>query len=164
MALTTEQRQDIKYFHGREVEHTDMLGAETLFVVSVQPVKEIIKQAQDARHIYLGTSQSFPGTHTMAEWGLMIEQLLAWGYTVTLDYDSKYAEQVSSYAWSQHECFVNMISVCLPYIERLQARTFIKLDDQTWGHSNPGVWVHRLQDLQTSNKFTGWPEYQQDGE
>jgi hypothetical protein len=164
MALSTEQRQQIKYFTGTEVEHTDMLGAKTLFVVSVQPVKEIIRQAQDCQHIYLGTSQSFPGQHSMKEWTLMIEQLLSWGYTVTLDYDCQYAEQVTKQTWSQHANFVNMVSVCLPYIEKMSARTFIKLDDQTWGATNPGVWVHKLRDLKDYSVFTGWNEYQQDGE
>ena len=162
MALTSKQRQQLKYFRGWEVEHTDMLGAETLFVVGVKPAKEIIEQAGDIKHIYLGTSQSFPGADSWASWSRMIEDLLAWGYTVTLDYDSRYAEQVSACAWSQHSRFVNMVSVCLPNIQRLSARTYIKLDDRTWGHSNPGVWVHKLENLKDPGVFTDWNSYTSD--
>ena len=45
MALSTEERQKVTYFIGTEVEHTAMQGTETLFVVGVQPWKEIKKRA-----------------------------------------------------------------------------------------------------------------------
>ena len=60
MALNTEERQQVTYFTGKEVEQTPNFGMDTLFVVGVQPVDEIAKRADERNitHIYLGTSQS----------------------------------------------------------------------------------------------------------
>ena len=45
MGLNTNQRQDVIYFIGTEVENTPMKGEQTLFVVGVQPPHEIQKRA-----------------------------------------------------------------------------------------------------------------------
>ena len=42
MGLNTEQRQDVVYFTGYEVEHTICHGMFTLFVVGTPPVEEIL--------------------------------------------------------------------------------------------------------------------------
>jgi hypothetical protein len=36
------------------------------------------------------------------------------------------------------------------------------LDDKDYKATNPGVWVHRLHELQTSSTFTDWDQYTND--
>ena len=57
-----------------------------------------------------------------------------------------------------------MISVKLPYIKQFNYNATLKIDDTTWGHSNPGVWTHQLNELMTKDKFTYWDQYTQDTE
>ena len=45
MGLNTEERQDVVYFIGTEVERTAMHGEKTLFVVGIQSYEEIQKRA-----------------------------------------------------------------------------------------------------------------------
>jgi nucleotide-binding universal stress UspA family protein len=87
--LDTQQRQDVKYFTGTEVEHTICYGKKTLFVVGIQPVEEILKLAQEHNcdHIYFGTSQTF-NTQEMsnkdyAQWESMILPILDAGLWAT---------------------------------------------------------------------------------
>ena len=60
MGLNTNQRQDVIYFIGTEVENTPTKGEQTLFVVGIPTVNEIQKRAEehDIKHLYFGT-QSF---------------------------------------------------------------------------------------------------------
>ena len=170
MGLNTEERKDIVYFTGYEVEHTIAYGMKTLFVVGTPPVCEIFEKAseQDCKHIYFGTSQSFnPKAVTQAEyqpWDNVIIGCLEAGYWVTLDFDVKHAEGVLESSYCEYQKFVPMISVKLPYIKQFNYNATLKLDDTTWGHSNPGVWTHQLHDLMTKDKYTYWDQYTQDEE
>jgi hypothetical protein len=55
-----------------------------------------------------------------------------------------------------------VISVKVPYAKLLGYNATIKIDDIGFDRSNPGVWCHRLHDLQSSEKFTSWDEYSKD--
>ena len=170
MGLNTEERQDVVYFTGFEVEHTICYGMKTLFVVGTPPVQEILDKANDndCKHIYFGTSQSFnPNAVTQQEykpWDDVIIPLLKDGYWVTLDFDVKHSEGVIESGYCEHERFVPMISVKLPYINQFNYNATLKLDDTTWGATNPGVWTHQLNELMTKDKFTYWDQYTQDEE
>ena len=76
MGINTQNRQQLEYFVGTEVENTIMKGEKTLFVVGIKPVDEIIKLAEEhnTRHIYFGTSQSFhpANPYDWASWNEMI--------------------------------------------------------------------------------------------
>lgn len=169
MGLNTEERQAVKYFTGVEVEHTVCYDMFTLFVVGVQPVEEILDLARDhkATHIYFGTSQSFPniGNDDFEEWGLwerMIKTCLDAGFWCTLDLDIQQAEGLLESGLVENNRFVPMISVKLPYITQYNYNTTIKLDDRTWGATNPGVWTHQLHDLMSNKTYTHWDQYTQD--
>lgn len=168
MGLNTEQRQDVVYFTGYEVEHTIAYGMKTLFVVGTPPVREILEKAieTDCKHIYFGTSQSFnPKEISQAEyrpWDEVIMPLLETGYWVTLDFDIKHAEGVIESGYCEYDRFIPMISCKLPYIKQFNYNATLKLDDTTWGHSNPGVWTHQLHDLMAKDKYTYWDQYTQD--
>jgi hypothetical protein len=172
MGLNTEERQSVIYFTGYEVEHTVCYGMKTLFVVGTPPVEEILQQANrdvDIKHIYFGTSQSFPDigvndAEEWREWETVIQKCLDEGYWCTLDLDVAQAEGLAEGGLLENNRFVPMISVKIPYIKLFNYNTTIKIDDTTWGHSNPGVWTHQLQSLMSKDKYTHWDQYTQDTE
>lgn len=161
--LDTNKRQEVTYFTGIEVEHTIMKGEKTLFVVGVRPTEEIVKHAldEDINHIYLGTSQSFvpTGADEWAKWDTMITELLKLKYWVTLDFGVEHSELIHEYGWNEFDRFIAMISVKLPYIKLFNYNATLKIDDTTWGASNPGVWAHQLHKLMDAEKFTHWDQY-----
>ena len=163
MALDTKQRQQITYFLGNEIEHTACHGQATLFVVGQPDLEEVLVQAgiHKVTHIYFGASQSFHGDR-MAAWSRLIKGCLAENYWVSLDFDSRYADLVMAEGWSQDKHFVPIISVKLPKILSYNYNTTVKLDDVTWGATNPGVWCHDLHSLMAINRFTGWDQYKAD--
>jgi hypothetical protein len=170
VGLNTEERQDVVYFTGFEVEHTICHGMKTLFVVGTPPIEEILEKAEtnDCMHIYFGTSQSFnPKAMTYEEykpWDDVINECLKNDYWVSLDFGVEHIEGVIESGYSEYARFVPMISVKLPYINQLNYNATIKLDDITWGKTNPGVWTHQLQSLMGKDKFTHWDQYTQDTE
>lgn len=166
MAIDTKGRQAVDYFFGTEVENTAMHGAHTLFVVGVKPVDEIERLAisKNVNHIYLGTSQSFhPATDEQwRDWDSMISELLRKGFWVTLDFGVEYAREIHEFGWNDSNKFIPMISVKLPYIKLYNYNATLKIDDTTWGHSNPGVWCHPLNELLTRDVYTDWNDYGDD--
>lgn len=166
MGLNTEQRQDVTYFTGYEVEHTVAYGLYTLFVVGTPPLEDILQKAEEykVKQLYFGTSQSFnPETYDdWKTWDNRIQGCLDAGYWVCLDFDVKHAEEIHEEGWCENDRFIPMISVKLPYIKLYNYNTTIKIDDRTWGATNPGVWTHQLHDLMRKTKYTHWDQYTQD--
>lgn len=166
--LDTQQRQEVTYFTGYEVEHTICHGMFTLFVVGTPPAEEILQKAKEnnVKQIYFGTSQSFnPKSISIEEykpWDDVIFACLDAGYWVTLDFDVRHVEGVLESGYNEYERFVSMISCKIPYINQFNYNTTIKLDDLTWGKTNPGVWTHQLHDLMDKDKYTYWDQYKDD--
>jgi hypothetical protein len=163
MGLNTSERQDVVYFIGTEVERTAMYGEKTLFVVGVQPTHKIQKRADEngIRHLYFGTSQSFTpkDDKEWTDWENMIKAMLAAGYWCTLDFGVEYANDVLEMGLDEHDKYISMISVKLPYIKQFNYNATLKIDDTTWGHSNSGVWCHSVHDLMDRKVYTDWSEY-----
>ena len=65
-------------------------------------------------------------------------------------------EEVHEDGWCEQDRFVPMISVKLPYIKLYNYNATLKIDDRTWGATNPGVWCHSLHDLRNRTVFTDW--------
>jgi hypothetical protein len=170
MGLNTEERQGVVYFTGYEVEHTICYGMYTLFVVGTPPLEEILYWAEHAQvtHIYFGTSQSFnPKSISQEEykpWDDVIIGCLKKDYWVSLDFGVEHIEGVLESSYNEFPRFVPMISVKLPYINQLNYNATLKLDDRTWGATNPGVWTHHLPSLMTKDKYTHWDQYTKDSE
>lgn len=167
MALNTEERQDVVFFTGYEVEHTTCYGMFTLFVVGTPPLEDIISLAEKEKvsHIYFGTSQSFnPTNDDWDTWDRVISGCLQHGFWVTLDFDVSYANHpwFHDSGWCESDKFVPMVSVKMPYIKLFNYNTTVKIDDKTWGFSNPGVWTHQLHNLMDRDKFTRWDQYTDD--
>ena len=163
MELNTDGRQNVVYFVGTEIENTCMKGERTLFIVGTPDVTEIAEKAKGAgvKHLYFGTSQSFqPKTaDDWQKWDDTLIPLLKAGWICTLDYGVEYAPDSLEFGWNEFNNFIPMISVKLPYINQFNYNATLKLDDTTWGFSNPGVWCHPLHELQTRNVYTDWREY-----
>jgi hypothetical protein len=143
----------------------------TLFVVGTPPIEEILDQASLylVEHIYFGTSQSFPNidindAEEWNKWSDVIKACLDKRYWVTLDLDVKQAEGLIESGLCEHDRFVPMISVKLPYIKQFNYNATLKIDDLTWGKTNPGVWTHQLHDLMSKDKYTYWDQYTKDTE
>ncbi len=173
MGLNTQERKNVVYFTGYEVEHTVCHGMRTLFVVGTPPFEEILSQLkkpghEDIQHVYFGTSQSFNPKNISQEeyksWDEVIFGCLKENYWVTLDFNVHHIEGVLESGYCEHNRFVPMISVKLPYINQLNYNATLKLDDLTWGKTNPGVWTHHLQSLMSTKNYTHWDQYTQDAE
>ena len=178
MGLNTSERQAVTFFTGYEVEHTPAYGMFTLFVVGTPPLEEILSIANDSqshvdyskriKQIYFGTSQSFNPADDSFEsykpWDDVIKGCLEAGYWVTLDYDVKHHEGVIESCYCDYPKFIPMISVKLPYINQLNYNATLKLDDNTWGATNPGVWTHHVTSLLSKDHYTHWDQYTQDTE
>lgn len=160
------------FFYGFEVEHSPAQYRETLFVVGVQSVKDILREVDQlsknftlVEHVYFGANQSFhpSNENDWLDWTNMVTKILKQGYWVTLDFDIKYAERVyHEFSLETFNKFIPMISVKLPHARQYNYNTTIKIDDKGFEASNPGVWCHRLGDLLDTEKFTNWEEYKND--
>jgi hypothetical protein len=167
---TGVKEEQPKFFVGTEVEHSPAFGKKTLFVVGLQPAEEILKMAKKNKveHIYFGANMSFSIDQNIEQY----KQYMAWhdpimfmlkeDYWVTLDYDVKYCEGVLESGWDEHDRFISMVSVKLPYIRGLGYNACIKLDDSDFRATNPGVWVHPVHNLTSYETFTDWSKYTKD--
>ena len=175
--MNREGHENIRYFVGTEVEHTPAYGMTTLFVVGVQSVKDIALRIIDAaaylddskhiQHIYFGANQSFPNptvndAYTWNSWEDMIGPFLKDGIMCTLDLDISAVEGLTESSLVEHDNFIPMISVKLPYMKLLGYNATIKLDDKDFAATNPGVWCHNLHDLQNRDRYTPWSKYTKD--
>jgi hypothetical protein len=176
--MNREGHNNIKFFFGKEVEHTPAYGMNTLFVVGLQSpndIKEILDEqnshsdsTQRIKHIYFGANMSFP-IHIETNdavfwnpWEKLIQYFLDLGYWCTLDIDQKNVEGLLESGLVEHHLFIPMISVKLPYIQQLGYNATIKLDDKDFAATNPGVWCHSLHELTRRETFTDWTQYKND--
>ena len=155
--------ENVKWFLGKEVEHTPAFGMKTLFVVGIQDVVGIKEQYEKHKceHIYFGANHTFApeSDADWTAWENMIKALLSAGYWCTLDYDVFYVKEVLELGFDEHNNFINMISVKLPYIKQFNYNATLKLDDNTWGDTNSGVWCHSIHSLMDRRVYTDWRDY-----
>ena len=169
--LDTQERKNVTYFIGDEVEHTICYGMRTLFIVGTPPIEEIREklESNSITHAYFGTSQSFPDIHVndseeWKKWDAVIVPLLKDGYWVTLDLDIRQVEGLIESSYCEYDRFVPMISAKIPYIRQLNYNATLKIDDKTWGATNSGVWSIPLNSLMHRQYYTHWDQYTNDTE
>ena len=169
--MNREGHDNVGFFFGKEVEHTPAYGMDTLFVVGVQAVEDIkdalARSTYETDHIYFGANMSFPNPpvndfHSWNSWEDMICPFLEAGMWCTLDLDVNAVEGLVESRMIEYHHFIPMISVKLPYIKQLGYNATIKLDDQDFAATNPGVWCHSLHTLQNREVFTPWSRYTKD--
>jgi hypothetical protein len=77
----------------------------------------------------------------------------------TLDIPITLAETFLESGLTEKDNFIPQLRVPIPYIRLWNYNTMLKIDDKDFKASNPGVWCHRLHNLQDEKKFTDWSEY-----
>jgi hypothetical protein len=158
--MDNSKRKTVEYFIGKEIEHTPMLGRDTLFVVGIKSVAGTVKRAHKHKltHIYLGTSDSFhPIGKDWLIWDEFVQGLLAEGFYVTVDMDYTLADSNIVRRWVANERFIPMIRVQIPYVQKLGTNAQITFED-----AYTGRWTHSLNRLKDYKVFTSWDEYQGD--
>lgn len=164
--MDREGHNNVTYFIGTEVEHSPAFGTKTLFVVGVQSAEEIARLANEhgIEHIYLGANQSFNPTNNkeFTDWDNMATALLLDKFRVTIDFDVMYVQFFAYFRAAEFENCIPMISVKMPYVNRLNSNTTVKIDDIDFNETNPGVWCHNLSALKTDETYTDWSKYTQD--
>lgn len=164
------QADNAIYFIGTEIEKTPAYGMKTLFVVGLQPIKDIVEHYIESQceHIYLGANKSFDPSSwneimkLPSIWSLLVKSLLDRQYLVTLDFNVKNIEWVLEECFCEYDNFIPQISVEIPYIRQLNYNAILKIDDTDFKKSNPGVWCHNLHSLQNLETFTPWDHYKND--
>lgn len=166
MALSNEARQQVDYYVGTMVENTTMRGEKTLFIVGTKPLEEILELAtkHNIKHLYFGSNQSFHPTnpYDWNDWDSMIKPLLVKDFYVSLVIDVEYTRDLHEQSWCEFNNFTPIISVKIPHTRLYNYNTTIKIDDTSWGDTNPGVWCHPLSELMRRSKFTAWKDYDED--
>ena len=169
--MNRPEHNNAKFFIGTEVEHTTAYGHNTLFVVGLQSTKEILDtlgSQQHITHVYFGANMSFPSSIRTNDavfwnpWENMVQRCLDAGYLCTLDLDVSQVEGLLESGLCEHNNFIPMISVKLPYIRQLGYNATVKIDDKDFDATNPGVWCHSLHTLQKRSVFTDWSKYTKD--
>jgi hypothetical protein len=169
--MKREGHDNVRFFFGKEVEHTPAYDMDTLFVVGVQAVEDIkdalARSTYQTDHTYFGANMSFPNPpvndfHTWNSWEDMICPFLEAGMWCTLDLDVNAVEGLLESRMIEYHHFIPMISVKLPYVKQLGYNATIKLDDRDFAATNPGVWCHSLHTLQNREVFTPWSRYTKD--
>ena len=156
------------FFYGTEVEHTPAYGKTTLFVVGVQKSDAILAaltQSPDpVEHIFFGANHSFDPQNNLdwSRWEGMIGSFLSLGYLCSLDIPITAVADFNETGLCEYRNFIPQIRVSVPYIRLWNYNTMLKIDDQDFDATNPGVWCHRLHTLQDPAVFTDWNAYNQD--
>ena len=157
-----------KFFTGIEVEHTPAYGLKTLFVVGSQTTEAInyrLDAEEDITHIFFGANHSFnPNTPgSWINWNHIIEHFLKTGKTCSLDIPYTVINDFNKKTnLCSYEKFIPQIRIPVANIKDWSYNTMVKIDDIDFNATNPGVWTHKLQHLQDSEKFTSWTDYNND--
>ncbi len=168
--MNREGHDNVNFFFGQEVEHTPAYGKYTLFVVGVQSPSDIALKltsgSAPVEHIFFGANHSFhpdPDDHLeWQRWESMITYFLDKGYLCSLDIPVKCVESFNESGLCEYNNFIPQIRVSIPYIRLWNYNTMLKIDDNDFDATNPGVWTHSLHSLMTRETFTDWSQYNKD--
>ena len=164
--MNREGHDNVAFFYGQEVEKTPAFGKQTLFVVGIQSVDAIALNLQGCKHIFFGANHSFhpdPDDHlAWQRWESMITYFLTKGYLCSLDIPIKCVENFNDSGLCEFNNFIPQIRVSIPYVRLWNYNTMLKIDDNDFDATNPGVWTHSLHSLMTRETFTSWDQYNED--
>ena len=166
--MNREGHETVDFFFGKEVEKTPAFGKQTLFVVGVQSVDDIAHHfdfnPRGVEHIFFGANHSFHPENNLEwqRWESMITYFLDKGYLCTLDIPITHVETFNDSSLCEYNNFIPQIRVSIPYVKLWNYNTMIKIDDNDFDATNPGVWTHSLHDLMSRETFTSWDAYNED--
>ena len=161
------------FFIANEVEHTPAFDMKTLFVVGYQTQDAINHALQSAnlvnhpvpiQHIFFGANDSFHprGADEHTAWENVIFTYLARGFWCSLDIPFGQVKEFNEGGLCEHDRFIPIIKVPIPYTKLWNYNTCVKIDDKGFADTNPGVWVHTLHSLMSRENFTDWSQYNND--
>jgi hypothetical protein len=141
-----------------------------MFVVGVQTTDDIAAHltcgSDPVEHIFFGANMSFnfdtKNNLEWQRWKSMIECFLRKKYLCSLDIPVSMAEDFIENDLNSFNNFIPQISVRLPYVQKWNYNTMIKIDDRDFQATNPGVWCHSLHSLMNRSAFTDWSKYSED--
>ena len=163
--MNREGHDNVNFFVGKEVEKTPAFGQTTLFVVGIQPTSEITPRlTTPGQHIFFGANHSFDPKDNLewARWEGMIGYFLERGYLCSLDIPISAVEQFNDSGLCEYNNFIPQIRVSIPYVKLWNYNTMVKIDDNDFNATNPGVWTHSLHSLMSRETFTSWDQYNKD--
>lgn len=166
--MNREGHENVNFFFGKEVEKTPAFGKETLFVVGVQPFDEIVHHfdmnPRGVEHIFFGANHSFHPADRLEwqRWESMIQYFLDKGYMCSLDIPITHVEEFNDGGLCEYNNFIPQIRVSIPYVKLWNYNTMVKIDDNDFAATNPGVWTHSLHNLMSRETFTSWDQYSKD--
>ena len=166
--MNREGYDNVNFFFGKEVEKTPAFGKQTMFVVGIQSVDEIAyhfsQHPSRVEHIFFGANHSFcPQTPTeWDKWEAMIAHFLKLGYVCSLDIPVTHVEDFNDTSLCEYRNFIPQIRISIPYVRLWNYNTMIKIDDNDFDATNPGVWTHSLHSLMSRRTFTDWDQYSED--
>ena len=172
--MNREGHDNVNFFTGTEVEKTPAFGKQTLFVVGIQSVVKIQDWLDDfasyedrskhVKHIFFGANHSFyPQTPIEWDrWSAMIVHFLKLGYVCSLDIPVTHVEDFNDTCLCEYRNFIPQIRISVPYVKLWNYNTMIKIDDNDFDATNPGVWTHSLHSLMSRRTFTDWDQYNED--
>ncbi len=166
--MNREGHDNVNFFFGTEVEHTPAFGRATLFVVGIQSCDDIVyhfdKNPHGVEHIFFGANHSFDPKDNLewARWEGMIGYFLERGYLCSLDIPVTAVEQFNDSGLCEYNNFIPQIRVSIPYVKLWNYNTMVKIDDNDFNATNPGVWTHSLHSLMSRETFTSWDQYSKD--
>jgi hypothetical protein len=161
-------QENVTFFVGVEVEKTPAFGKLTLFVTGLQKIEDInhciTSNPEKIEHIFFGANHSYKPRETSSwkAWEDMIMHFLDKGYLCSLDIPMEEVEEFNEGGLNEYNNFIPQIRVPIPYIRLWNYNTMLKIDDNTYNGTNPGVWCHRLDNLMDYEKFTPWSNYTND--
>ena len=165
--MIRQGHESADFFFGEEVEHTPALGRQTLFVIGYHTAEEIEAKLEIPRtvdHIFFGANDSYrpKTTQDYVGWESVIETFLDRGFWCSLDIPFEYVQQFHEGGLCERDRFIPIIKVPVPRIRLWNYNTCVKIDDEDFAATNPGVWVHPLHDLMRRSRFTDWSKYEKD--
>lgn len=141
-----------------EQENTPAKGAKTLYVVGRNHDKdELLEMSRlhGCGQIRFGARGSFaPNTNEeWIEWDKFVSYFLNQNIFISVELDVKYAEEMLENGWTEHNNFIPLVTVNLPYINQLGYNAVVRIADNG-KKTNTGVWCHQLHDLMDRSKMS----------
>lgn len=158
-------KDNANFFVGTEVEKTATEGMHTLFVVGLRKTNKVIKLAEKnkCKHIYFGANHSYKvlDGQEISAIAYQLKYFLDRDYHVTVDINPSYRfENISKLL--TYPKFTIVYGLTMDNIMDMKGNVVIKLDDQDFKATNPGIWCWSVRDMIDDKHFTDWSEYGDD--
>jgi hypothetical protein len=160
------EHSDVVYYVGENVEQTMAYGMQTLFLNEPRPAQMVIDIANDKKctHVYIGAGGTFQPKSNQ-DWDVyevLIESLTDAGFLVSVEHNLTQSEWFLESCWADNIMVIPVLSIVIPYIAQYGNQACMKISDEGFNKTNPGVWVHSCNTMTSTKSFTHWSKYKGD--